>query len=90
MVIVFFSGGAVAIPLNTRLFSHILLLSVKSQVPDFPPVFKGFTLEKERAALFFPAHQGFYGDLPGYYLNFILKSNKVYEKSFTQRGCPII
>ncbi|WP_168412995.1 hypothetical protein [Bacillus salacetis] len=28
----------------------------------FFPVFKGFTLEKERAALFFPAHRGFYGD----------------------------
>ncbi|WP_168412911.1 hypothetical protein [Bacillus salacetis] len=39
------------------------------KIPDagFSPVFKGFTLEKERAALFFPAHRDFYGGFPGLY-----------------------
>ncbi|RIW27456.1 hypothetical protein D3H55_22890 [Bacillus salacetis] len=67
-------------PLYKRLFSHILLLSEKSQLPDFPPLYKGFTSEKERAALFFPSHRGFYDNLQGYYL-IILNSNKVNEKS---------
>ncbi|RIW36130.1 hypothetical protein D3H55_06645 [Bacillus salacetis] len=59
-------------------FAYIVVLE-KSQMPDFSLVSKGSTLEKEREALFFPAHRGFYGDLPGY-LKFILNSNKVYEK----------
>ncbi|RIW29045.1 hypothetical protein D3H55_20210 [Bacillus salacetis] len=55
-----------AFSLSKWLFSHILLLSEKFQVPDFPPVYKGFTLEKERAALFFPSHRGFYDEIPEY------------------------
>ncbi|RIW28675.1 hypothetical protein D3H55_21100 [Bacillus salacetis] len=54
-------------------------------MPDFLPVFRGFTREKERAALFFPAHQDLYGGLPGYYLNIVVKSNKVYEKILSKR-----
>ncbi|RIW34713.1 hypothetical protein D3H55_09385 [Bacillus salacetis] len=38
---------------NRRLFSHILLLSEKSQVPDFSPVFKGFLLKKNEQLLSF-------------------------------------
>ncbi|RIW28610.1 hypothetical protein D3H55_21345 [Bacillus salacetis] len=67
--------------IKNRLFSHIMLLSEKSQVPDIPPEYKGFTLVKERAALFFLSHRGFYDDIPGYYLKFMLNSSKVYENS---------
>ncbi|RIW37283.1 hypothetical protein D3H55_04385 [Bacillus salacetis] len=44
-------------------------------MPDFSLVF-----EKERTALFFPAHQGIWENSPGFYLKFILKAIKSFRK----------
>ncbi|RIW29723.1 hypothetical protein D3H55_18265 [Bacillus salacetis] len=46
----------------------------------FSPVFKAL-LPKRTSSSFLSCSQGFYGDLPGYYLKIILNSNNVYEKS---------
>ncbi|RIW33650.1 hypothetical protein D3H55_11270, partial [Bacillus salacetis] len=63
-----------------RLFSHILMLSEKIPGAGLSPVFEGFTLEKERAALFLLITGVITTIYQDFILKFVLNSNKFYEK----------
>ncbi|RIW28514.1 hypothetical protein D3H55_21750 [Bacillus salacetis] len=55
-------------------------------MPDFSPVYKGELRKKNEQLFSFLLTGGFYDDIPGFYLKFILNSNKVYEKSLVKRN----
>ncbi|RIW34689.1 hypothetical protein D3H55_09245 [Bacillus salacetis] len=43
-----------------KLYSFKMLLFLKKQEPDFPPVFQGFLFKKGRVVLFFLANRGYF------------------------------
>jgi hypothetical protein len=62
-----------------------LLLSEKSQEPDFSPDTKSFISYRGRAALFFPVLPVFNSFNIHIFSELVLNSNKVYEKSLNKK-----
>jgi hypothetical protein len=68
-----------------RLFSHILLLSEKSQKPDFSPAYYDFRSERREKLFSLLLNRVFSGSLLHNLSELISDSNKVYEKSHAKR-----